>query len=208
LAARLEGDPQVYVLPAYSANILSKRASDLRDLSLLSFDPQKVKKLSVVSAGKKTTVAKEGDGWKVLEPKKLPPGFDFDAGRITSELSMLRGLKASRLIDGKTDAAQTGLAKPNTTVDLAVEGGGHQTLKFGKEAKGDKGKEVYVKGSVDALTYVISDGVRARFDSGIEMFKKLPPPPNMGAGGMRGLESLPPDVRAKIEAQLRQQQHP
>jgi len=46
----------------------------------------------------------------------------------------------------------------------------------------------------------------------VEMFKKAPPPPNMGGmggtGGMRGLESLPPDIRKKIEAQLRSQQKP
>jgi hypothetical protein len=92
---------------------------------------------------------------------------------------------------------------------LTLEGGAHQSLAFGKEAKSDKGKEVYVKGSADTFTYAISDSQRSRFDSGVEMFKKLPPPPpNMAGGGMRGLESLPPDVRAKIEAQLRQQPHP
>jgi hypothetical protein len=209
VAARLESDPQVYLVPIYSANILSKRAADLRDLSLLSFEPQKVKTLSVLSSGKKTVVARESDSWKVIEPKKLPSGFEFDPERVTSQLNMLRGLKASRLIDGKVEAAQSGLSKPSTTVDLMLEGGAHQSLRFGKEAKSDKGKEVYVKGSADALTYAISDSSRSRFDSGVEMFKKLPPPPpNMGAGGMRGLENLPPEVRAKIEAQLRQQQHP
>jgi hypothetical protein len=207
VAARLEGDPQLYLLPSYSANILSKRAIDLRNLSLLSFDTQKVTKVSVVSPGKQTVVAKEGDTWKVIEPKKLPPGFDFDPGRVTAQLNTLRGLKASRLIDGKVDPAQSGLSKPTTSVDLTLEGGAHQWVKFGKEAKGDKGKEVYVKGSADALTYAIFEGARSRFDSGVEMFKKLPPPPP-NAGGMRGLENLPPDVRAKIEAQLRQQQHP
>jgi len=207
VAARLEGDPQVYLLPSYSATTLSKRATDLRDLSLLSFDPQKVTKLSVVSKGKKTIVTKQGDTWKVLEPKKLPSGFDFDPAQVTSQLNMLRGLKASRLIDGKLDAAQSGLSNPTTAVDLTLEGGAHQSLKFGKEAKSDKGKEVYVKGSADALTYAIFEAARSRFDSGVEIFKKPPaPPPNMMGPGARGLESLPPDVRAKIEAQLRQQQ--
>src|SRR5215471_8543608 len=147
VAARLDGDPQVYLLPNYSANILNKRATDLRDLSLLSFDTPKVTKLSVVSAGKKTVVAKEGDSWKVVEPAKLPAGFDFDPARVTAQLNMLRSLKASRLIDGKVDAVQSGLSKPTTSVEVALEGGAHQSVKFGKEAKNDKGKEVYVKGS-------------------------------------------------------------
>ncbi len=206
VAARLEGDAQAYLVPSYTANVLNKRASDLRDLSLVSFDPQKVTRLSVLSSGKKTVVAKEGDSWKVIEPKKLPAGFDFDASRVTAQLNMIRALKASRLIGDKAEAARSGLSNPTTTVDLTIEGNGHQLLKFGKEAKPDKPKEVYVKGSTDTFTYAISEAVRSRFDAGVEMFKKLPPPPNMGRGGMQGLESLPPDVRAKIEAQLRQHQ--
>jgi hypothetical protein len=45
-----------------------------------------------------------------------------------------------------------------------------------------------------------------RLQSGVELFKKPPPPPDHGQ--MQGLESLPPDVRKKIEAQLRQQGRP
>src|SRR5262249_47061795 len=76
VAVRLEGDPQVYLLPNYAANVLTKKATDLRDLTLLSFAPQKVTKFSIVTADKKTIVAKEGDGWAVIEPKKLPAGFE------------------------------------------------------------------------------------------------------------------------------------
>jgi hypothetical protein len=209
VVARLEGDPQVYLLPSYTATVLSKRATDLRDLTLLSFDPQKVTKVFLVSSGKKTVLAKDGDAWKVIEPKKMPRGFEFDPAQVASQLNILRGLRATRVIEGKVEPAQSGLAKPTTAVDLSLEGGSHQLLRFGREAKkGDQGQEVYVKGSADGLTYAIYEGARARFDSGIELFKKPPAPaPNMSAGGIRGLESLPPDVRAKIEAQLRQQQH-
>ena len=206
VAARLEGDPQIYLLPNYAANVLTKKASDLRDLTLLSFDPQKVTKVSVRTADKKTVVAKEGDSWVVIEPKKLPAGFEFDPSRVPAQLTMLRNMKATRLVAGKAEAGQAGLGKPTTTVDLTLEDGKHQTLKFGKPAKTGKGKEAYVVGSVDDLTYAVFDAARARFDAGVEIFKKVPPPPQNIGGGMRGLESLPPDVRAKIEAQLRQHQ--
>lgn len=147
VVARLEGDSQIYLLANYTATVLNKRATDFRDLTLLSFDPQKVTKFSLLSAGKKTVVAKEGDSWKVIEPKKLPAGFEFDPAQVNSQLNMLRGLRASRLIEGKVDPAQSGLAKPTTALDLSLEGGAHQQLRFGKEAKkGDQGKEVYVKG--------------------------------------------------------------
>src|SRR5712692_1383926 len=212
VAAKVEGDSQVYLLASYTATNITRKFNDMRDLSLLSFDPQKVTRISIQSPGKKTVLAKSGDGWKIIEPKKLPTGFEFDPTQVQNQLQMLRGTKGSRLISQAPSPSQSGLARPTTTVELNVEGGPAQSLKFGKEvvAEKEKGKEVYVKGSTDALTYAVFDGVRSRLDSGVEMFKKAPPPPNMGGmggtGGMRGLESLPPDIRKKIEAQLRSQQ--
>ncbi len=214
VAAKVEGDSQVYLLASYTATNITRKFNDMRDLSLLSFDPQKVTRISIQSPGKKTVLAKSGDGWKIIEPKKLPTGFEFDPTQVQNQLQMLRGTKGSRLISQAPSPSQSGLARPTTTVELNVEGGPAQSLKFGKEvvAEKEKGKEVYVKGSTDALTYAVFDGVRSRLDSGVEMFKKAPPPPNMGGmggtGGMRGLESLPPDIRKKIEAQLRSQQKP
>jgi uncharacterized protein DUF4340 len=208
VAARMEGDPQVYLVPKYSATNLSRKASDLRDLTLLSFDPQKATKVVIHSPGKRTVVVKEGDSWRIVEPKKLPAGFEFDPGQVQSQLQMLKALRASHVVESPASPAQTGLARPTTTVDIAVEGGTTQSLRFGKELKSDKGKEAYVKGSADNLTYAIYDAARTRFETGIELFKKPPPPPPSAGGGMRGLENLPPDVRQKIEAQLRAQQRP
>jgi hypothetical protein len=209
--AKVEGDPQVYLFASYTAANITRKFNDMRDLSLLSFDPQKVTRIAIQTPGKKTVLAKSGDTWKVIEPKKLPTGFEFDPNQVQNQLQMLRATKGSRLIGQSPSPSESGLARPTTTVELNVEGGPTQSLKFGKEvvAGKDKGKEVYVKGSADALTYAVYDGVRSRLDSGVEMFKKAPPPPNMGgAGGMRGLESLPPDIRKKIEAQIRSQQKP
>ena len=208
VAARMEGDPQVYLVPKYSATNLSRKASELRDLTLLSFDPQKATKVTIQSPGKKTVVLKEGDSWRIVEPKKLPAGFEFDPGQVQSHLQMLKALRASRVVETAANPAQTGLSRSTTMVDIAVEGGATQSLRFGKELKSDKGKEAYVKGSADNLTYAIYDAVRTRFETGIELFKKQPPPPPSTGGGMRGLENLPPDVRQKIEAQLRAQQRP
>jgi hypothetical protein len=195
------------LVPKYSATNLSRKASELRDLTLLSFDPQKATKITIQSPGKKTVVVKEGDIWRIAEPKKLPAGFEFDPGQVQSQLQMLKALRASRVVETAANPAQTGLARPTTLVDIAVEGSATQSLRFGKELKSDKGKEVYVQGSADKLTYAIYDAARTRFETGIELFKKQPPPPP-STGGMRGLENLPPDVRQKIEAQLRAQQRP
>jgi len=204
--ALLSGDTQVYLLPAYTVTQLRKRLVDVRDLSLLSnVETDKATQLTIQAAGKKTVAVKEAGTWKVTEPKALPPGFEFDPNQVNSQLSVLKGLKAARLVDPAPKDADTGLSKPVATVEIKMEGGKTALLKFGKDTTNEKGaKEVFVQGSVDGAVYAVGEYQRKRMESGVDLFKKPPPPPNMGqGGGMQGLENLPPDVRKKLEEQLR-----
>jgi hypothetical protein len=206
VAVRVDGDAQVYQLPQYAASQLRKRLVDFRDLSLFRFDPQKVTKLKLQSAGKTVTAVKEGEGWKIAEPQKLPDGFEFEPSQVSTQLSWLLALSGTRLIEGAVSDGQAGLASPSALVEIFVEGGPVQTLRLGKEAPGaaNGAKELYARSSIDALTYAVGEGTRARLAQGLDLFKRRPPPPNFaGAGQMKGLESLPPEVRKQLEAQLR-----
>jgi hypothetical protein len=100
--------------------------------------------------------------------------------------------------------AEAGLNKPSALVELTLEGGGSQSLRFGKEAPAAEGaKELFVKGAVDSAVYTLPLGERSRLEAGVELFKKRPQPPGGPmAGQMQGLESLPPELRRQIEAQL------
>ncbi|QRK09183.1 DUF4340 domain-containing protein [Archangium violaceum] len=206
VAARVEGDAQVYQLSQYVASQLRKRLVDFRDLSLLRFEPQKVTKLKLQAGGKTVVVAKEGEGWKVVEPQKLPDGFELEPSQVDMQLGWLRGLLATRLVEGQVTDAQAGLASPTALVEVTVEGEPVQTLRLGKEAPGaaNGAKELYARSTIDALTYAVGEGVKTRLAQGLELFKRRPPPPSFAGGGqMQGLESLPPDVRRQLEAQLR-----
>jgi hypothetical protein len=206
VAARVDGDTQVYQLPQYAASQLRRRLVDFRDLSLFHFDPAKVTKLKLQSGGKAVVVVKEGEGWKITEPQKLPDGFDFDPAQVSTQLSWLLALSGTRLIEGTVSDGQAGIASPSVLVEVSVEGGPVQTLRLGKEAPGARngGKELYARSSIDSLTYAVGDGARVRFAQGLDLFKRRPPPPSFAAGGqMKGLESLPPEVRKQLEAQLR-----
>jgi hypothetical protein len=203
--ARVDGNPQVYQLSQYVASQLRKRLGDFRDLSLLRFEPQKVTKLKLQAEGKSVVVEKEGEGWKLVEPRKLPDGFQFDPSQVGTQLSWLQSLRGARLVEGALTDVQAGLAMPAVLVELTVEGEPVQTLRLGKEAPGaaNGAKELYARSSGDALTYAVSDGVRSRLAQGLELFKRRPPPSFAGAGQMQGLESLPPEIRRQLEAQLR-----
>jgi|GEM_PF-864000 len=204
---RVGGDAQVYLVPQYSVTQVRKKLADYRDLGLLAFDPEQVRKITV-NAAKKTVVVKQGAEWKVTEPKELPPGFEFDGGQVMSQLSMLKALKAGRLIEPAVPDAQSGLNKPTATVELELEDKTVVALRFGKETTNDKGaKEFFVRGNADKALYALGEFQKKRFETGVELFRKPKPPPNFGQGGgmggMQGLENLPPDVRKKLEQQLR-----
>jgi hypothetical protein len=206
VAARIERDAQVYQVPQYAASQLRKRLVDFRDLGLFRFDPQKVSKLKIQADGKTVVVAKEADTWKIVEPQKLPEGFEFDPQEVSAQLAWLQGLRASRLVEGKVSDGQAGLTAPAALVEVTVEGEPVHRLRLGKEAPGaaNGAKELYARSTIDALTYAVAEGTRARLARGVELFKRAPPPPGFaGNGQLQGLESLPPEVRRQLEAQLR-----
>lgn len=203
-AVRVDQDPQVYTVPSYSVERLATGIEGLRDLSLLSFASEKVTRVTVNAASGKTVVAKDGASWKLVEPKAAPAGVEFEPNQVNALLSRLKGLRAQKLAGA--DTAKAGLGKP--VIELAVEGEAKPlTLTYGGDADEGGTKGVYVRGSADALIYIAAASDKTSFDSGVKLFNKPAPMPNMGGPGghISGLEQLPPDVRAKLEAQLRQQ---
>jgi hypothetical protein len=206
VAVRVEGDAQVYQVPQFTASQLRKRLADFRDLSLFRFDPQKVSRLKIQSGSQTVTVAKEGESWKVVEPQKLPAGFEFDPAQVGLQLGWLRGLGGSRLIEGAVPDGKTGFVSPTSLVEVAVQGEPVQTVKLGKEAPTatDAPKELYARSTIDAFTYAVPEHVRSRLAQGLELFKRPPPPPSFaGANQLKGFESLPPEIRRQLEAQMR-----
>lgn len=195
----VEGDPQTYLVPGWTADALARSLEDLRDTTLLSFEPEKVSRVRIAAGGQTTELAKEGGGWKVVQPKAPPSGFELDPQAVTQVLQRYRGLRAVRAVAGVSDKA-AGLAKPSALLELDLEGGGKQALRFGGELPS---KELYVKGSADGLVYAIGAPEKASLERGLELFKKHPPP---DPSQVRGLEQLPPELRQQLEAQLRARQ--
>jgi hypothetical protein len=159
-----------------------------------------VNRVTITVAGKKTVVAKEGDAWKLTEPKAAPPGVTFDASQVAVQLRRWRGIRASKVAVDVT-VAKAGLNAPGTTLEISAAGGKTQKLKFGGDAAAN---ETYLSGALDDLVYVAPVAERSTFAKGVELFAPPPPPPDFGQ--MKGLEQLPPDVRMKLMEQLRQQQ--
>jgi len=204
VSVRVDGDPQLYVASGYVVEQLPKKLDQLRDTTLLSFSPEKVTRVTISTGGKKTVVARDGASWKMLEPKVAPP--QFDPTQVNGFISRVHSMRATRAAP-EVSVAAAGVASAPATVELALEGAKPQTLRYGHELPDTTaGKLVYVIGGADGLVYVVGAHEKSSFDSGAALFNKPPPPPQNMGGQMQGLDSLPPDIRAKLEAQLRQQQ--
>jgi hypothetical protein len=201
VALRVEGDAQIYrVTPSFRDTIV-RQLDGLRDLTLLDFDPAKVKALSL-RGQKPVSLQKDGTTWKVVAPKTLPAGADFDPSQVPLQLARFKSMRAASRPEQAVPAAKAGLAS-TPLVELTLEDGSKQTLRFGKPVEGGAGgKRLYVQGSADKWIYEIPEADKTRFDSGLDVFKKPPPPPDVSK--MQGLSSLPPEIRKQIEAQLRQ----
>ena len=147
----------------------------------------------MIDAGGGTTLSRRR---LVGAPKTAPA--ELGVAQIGSAVAAALRIKGARVVSDVADAIGK---DPSITVTTKS---GTQTVQFGKAVDGSN--DVLVKGA-DGLVYAVSSSLRGRYEKPVELFKKPPaPPPGMGGmGGMQGLESLPPDVRAKLEASLKQQ---
>lgn len=194
-ALKVDGDAQEYLVPSFVAEQLGAGLAGLRDLSLMNFDVDKVTKLTIIS-GTKTVVSKEAAGWKLIEPKTPPAGVTFEPSQVMAQLNRLKGSRAM-----KVAAEKAALGAPSTTIEVLVD---KKPVKLVFGADSGTAGEVFVRGNVDDLVYVVSSGEKGSWGTGAQLFNKPAPPPDFG--NMQGLEQLPPEIRQKLMEQLRQQQ--
>lgn len=190
-ALKVDGDAQQYVLATWIVEQLDKKLEGLRDLTLMAFDPSKVTKATITAAGKKTIVAKEGETWKLVEPKSSP---EFDGSQVLVQLNKLKTFRAAKVVE------KGALGAASTTIELVADGKPVK-LTFGAESGGD----VFVKGNADELVYATTAAEKNSWGAGAALFNKPPPPPNFGNGGINGLDQLPPEIRQQLMQQLQQQ---
>lgn len=195
----VEGDPQTYLLSSWVAESLQKDREGLRDLQLLTFTPADVERVTLSASGSRTVVERKGETWTLVEPKAPPANFEFDPAQVERQLAQLGGLRATRAAKDVTDA-RAGLPRPTAELELRLKGGAVRRLAIG--AKTGEGLDSWARGQ-DPFVVVVPESVPSLLRRGVELFKRQPAPQAMGPGALQGLEQLPPEVRAQLEAQLR-----
>lgn len=212
--AKVDGAPQVYLLANYNAKQLAKSLDDLRDLTLLTAKVEDVEKVAFTGSTR-VVVERDGDAWKLVEPKTAPAGFEVD--QILPQVNAVLRTRAARVA---VDAPRDAVAKAGPVIELSLKGGKKQALRFGAPLPVDattaaatetkEPREYFVKGGADDLVYVMPAFARNRYDKPAELFKKpaLPTGPVGGPGQIPGMDKLPPDVRKKLEESLKKGDFP
>ena len=208
---QVQGDPQIYLAQQYVVDGLLKPLKKMRDLTLMDAKAEDIVEMTFTAGGSHLTLSKKDGSWSVTDPTTLPPGVEFDPSVVPGKLSALLRTRALRVVEG-VHASDLGPGDPR--VELKDKDGKSYALRFGGKApkeEGKPGEQLLVTGSADTLVYAIGTYQRDRYKKPFELFKPPPPPPQGmggGMGGMPGLDSLPPDIRKKIEEQMRNGQFP
>ena len=132
--ALLPGGKEVAVVSAALGDLEKKDLLALRDKSLLSFDPWKVKSLTIERGPETIALEKPADGWKVVRPVEAPA----DGPTVTDLLSAVDRMRALRFVSekaGDADLKSWGLASPAARLTVLQEGwDGSRTILFGGAA--------------------------------------------------------------------------
>ena len=136
LYAQVAGNPRVFTLASYLKSNLEKTLFDLRDRRALTLEADQLRKMEVVSKGKKWTLEKNPEGvWDLV----LPPPVRADRFTVDGLISQLRGLTMqSMATEEKKNEAAYGLTSPELRLQLTAPNG-TQTIVLGKKDKeGDR----------------------------------------------------------------------
>ncbi len=134
--ALLPGTKEVVVVGSSIGDVTRKDLQSLRDKSLLSLDPWKVKRLTLERGRETIRLEKPDEGWIVRQPTEAPA----DGPTITDFLNALENLRATVFDSEKpteSDLKRFGLSPPLARLTLLQEGWDvEKSVLIGKEAPG------------------------------------------------------------------------
>lgn len=155
--ARIPGQNRVLVLPASLLTSATKKLFDFRDKTVLEFQKDQTKEVSITVKGKEYAFEKSGDSWDIRKPFQSRG----DRSEIDSILSDLEFARVEEFIQPPVGDLKTyGLNIPEARVDLMLgENRARKTLLVGKK--------------VDKLYFAKDESRDAIFKIKEDLFKKL-----------------------------------
>lgn len=208
---RGEGDQPVCTVAEYVVKELGKGYDDLRDKSVLRFDPKDVARISIAGGPVQIVIDSAGkDKWTVTGAGRTVPA---ETPVVQSLLDQMQQLKGSGIVeDPMTDAARFGMAEPTLTITLYDASGKtigvirasqveETATPQNPSAKPIAKTKGYATSSVDQAVYEIPTAmIRDLETTATHLHNEAEPPPSPAAASPAG-SPAPTDAPATPSAQ-------
>jgi hypothetical protein len=164
--ASAEGDPHIYTIASYTKESFNKTAADLRDKRMLTFNVDKLARITLAAKKTETEFGKNAQGeWQILKPKP----YRADAFTVDDLSRRLQDVKLDATLsadDLKKNAAAFNSAAPLAVI-TATDAAGTQKLEI-RKTKDDK---YYARSSVVDGTYTVEASTAKVFDKSTDDFR-------------------------------------
>ncbi len=169
--ASAQGDPHVYTVATYIKESLDKKAADLRDRRMLTFNAEKLARLTLTAQKTETEFGKNASGdWQIVKPKP----YRADVFSVDDLVRRLKDIKLDPALsadDEKQAGAAFGSATPVALVTV-TDANGAQKLEIRKvKAKEEKDDKYYVRSSVVDGVYSLEAATAKIFDKTTDDFR-------------------------------------
>ncbi len=152
---KVPAQKDVYLVPGYMVDNLSKDLNTYRDKKLFKTDDILSSKVRVVYGGKTTVFEKNKEGgWDITEPLKTAA----EGQRIKDIFNAVSNLKISDFADDNPSSlAPYGLSKPRASIEIwPAEGNENHLIQVGNKQK--KTNEYYAKMGDQPNVFLINEG--------------------------------------------------
>lgn len=127
-----EGDSAVYLTDAILLDRLDLTATHLRDKAIVAFETDRVTGIRMTGA-RQIAIERDESGWRITEPAQ----YAADPANVASLLSTLQSMRAVEFFDDAEERLQHfGLAAPEATIVIQIDGDEEIELRIGNERDG------------------------------------------------------------------------
>ena len=162
--AKLDGDPRLFTMGAYSKTAFDKEAKDLRDKRLLPFTQAKLSRIEVTAQKQTYEFVKKGESeWQIVKPKAMRAD-STQTDDLVRQLNNAQ-MDLSGVQDDKKNAAAFASA-PVLAIAKVTDQDGTKTLEI-RKAKDD----YYAKSSAAAGVYKVAKTVGDALDKPVDAYR-------------------------------------
>jgi hypothetical protein len=160
---KLASDPRVFTIATYVKNNIDKAPNDLRDKRLLTFDSDKLTRVSLQATGKpEIEFGKNAQNeWQILKPRPMRA----DGGTVDSLVSNLKDARMDLSEDAAKAASAFGSGTKVATAAV-TDASGNQTIELRKNKD-----NYYAKSSAIAGVYKVSSDFGKNVDKSLNDFR-------------------------------------